>query len=273
MNPFSLPFMRTALAASVFTGTALSLLGVFMTSRRVAFSGLAVSQLAALGTVVGVSLFSFHGGGEALALAFVGSGMFLLSRLSRRKTAPSEAWVACLYVLGAGAAVLILSKAPRGESDTLGVFFGNVLSLKTTEVWESLAMAAGVVVVLGVWLRRWVWVFADSVSAEVSGIAVERWNFLFYALFAVAMTLAIHIVGVLLAFAYLILPAAAGFTAARRMKSLFLVVPLLSAGVTVAGFYASFRLDFPTGPFVAVLLAAVALGAGGFRRMGRGISS
>ena len=258
MNPFALPFMRTALAASVFTGTSLSLLGAFMTSRRVAFSGLAVSQLAALGTVVGVSLLPFHAGGGALALAFVGLGMFLLSRLSRTRTAPSEAWVACLYVLGAGAAVLILSKAPRGESDTLGVFFGNVLSLTTTEVGESLAMAAGVVLVLGVWLRRWVWIFVDSVSAE-SGIAVERWNFLFYALFAVAMTMAIHIVGVLLAFAYLILPAAAGFAAMRRMRDLFLFIPLLAAGITVAGFYASFRMDFPTGPFVAVLLASAAL--------------
>jgi ABC-type Mn2+/Zn2+ transport system permease subunit len=264
MNPFALPFMRTAVAASILTGTALSLLGVFMTARRVAFSGLAVSQLAALGTVVGVSLLEFHLGGGALALAFVGLGMFLLSRLSRTRTVPSEAWVACLYVLGAGAAVLILSKAPRGESDTLGVFFGNVLSLTTTEVWESLAIALTVVGVLGVWLRRWVWIFVDSVSAEVSGIAAERWNFLFYALFAVAMTMAIHIVGVLLAFAYLILPAAAGFTAVRRMRDLFLVVPLTAAAVTVAGFYISFRLDFPTGPFVAVLLAATALLAKGY---------
>ena len=263
MNAFALPFMRTALAASVLTGTALSLLGIFLTARRVAFSGLAVSQLAALGTVVGISLLDFHRGGGGLALVFVGLGMYLLSRLSKTRTAPSEAWVAALYVLGAGAAVLVLAKAPRGESETLGVFFGNVLSLTPTEVGESLALALSVIVLTSVWFRRWLWIFFDPVSAEVSGIAVERWNFLFYALFAVAMTLAIHIVGVLLGFAYLILPATAGFVLVRRVRSLFFFVPVLTALVTVLGFAGSFRFDLPTGPFVAVLLVGTVLLAKG----------
>ena len=68
MNPFALPFMQTALAASLLCGTALALLGVFILVRRVAFSGLAVSQLAALGTVAGVSVLALHGGAAGLAL-------------------------------------------------------------------------------------------------------------------------------------------------------------------------------------------------------------
>lgn len=259
MNPFSLPFMQTALAASLLSGTALALLGVFITARRVAFSGLAVSQLAALGTVVGVSVLSLHAGAEALALTFVGIGMWLLSRFSRTKTVPQESWVACLYVLGAGLSVMILSKAPRGESETLGIFFGNVLSLSRMEVWESLAMLLAVGLVLWLWFHRWIWISFDPVSAEVSGIRIDRWNFLFYALFAVGMTLAIHIFGVLLAFAYLLLPATAGLLMARRMKTLFLIVLLMTWVSTVVGFYASFKWDFPTGPFVAVLMTAIVL--------------
>jgi zinc/manganese transport system permease protein len=262
VNPFALPFMRIALAAGLCSGTALALLGVFLTTRRVAFSGLAVSQLAALGTVAGVALLSqTHWAAEGLALAAVGLGMLLLSRLSKSQRAPAESWVACLYVLGAGAAVLILSKAPRGESETLGLFFGNILALGPAEAWESLALLAVTVLVLGVWRHRWLWISFDPVSAEVSGVRVERWNFLFYGLFALAMTLSIHVVGVLLAFAYLVLPATAGLLLTRRMKALFPAVVLLTAGVTAAGFALSYAMDFPTGPFVACLLAAAALTA------------
>ncbi len=272
MNAFALPFMRIALAAGLLAGTSLALLGVFMTVRRVAFSGLAVSQLAALGTVVGVSLLDIHLGAEALALVFVGLGMVLLSRLSKTRRAPQESWVACLYVLGAGLSVLALSKAPRGESETLGIFFGNVLSLRPAEVWESLAMLAATGLALWVWFRRWIWISFDPVSAEVAGIQVEGWNFLFYSLFAAAMTLGIHIFGVLLAFAYLVLPATAGLLLARRLKALFGVVVLVTAAATVAGFALSFSLDFPTGPFIASLLAAMALAAKGVSRLrgGRG---
>jgi ABC-type Mn2+/Zn2+ transport system permease subunit len=267
MNPFALPFMRIALAAGLLAGTSLALLGVFMTVRRVAFSGLAVSQLAALGTVVGVSLLDVHLGAEGLALAFVGLGMLALSRLSKRRRTPQESWVACLYVLGAGVSVLALSKAPRGESETLGIFFGNVLSLRPAEVGESLAMLAATGLALWTWFRRWIWISFDPVSAEVSGVRVEGWNFLFYALFAAAMTLGIHVFGVLLAFAYLVLPATAGLLLARRMRPLFLTVVLVTAGATVAGFALSFALDFPTGPFIASLLAVTALGAEAFSRL------
>ncbi|HRY29793.1 MAG TPA: metal ABC transporter permease [Elusimicrobiota bacterium] len=254
MNPFSLPFMQTALAASLLAGTTLSLLGTFILARRQVFSGLAVSQLAALGTVVGV-LVGLHYGASLLALAFVGAGMFFIARFSKIREAPSETWVAGLYVLGAGLAVMVLSKAPRGESETMGVFFGNILTLTNREIWESLVMTVLSAGILWVWFPRWVWLSFDPISAEVSGLRVDGWNLLFYSLFAVVMTFSIHILGVLLAFAYLFLPAAAGFLGVRRMRTLFVFVPSAAVGLTVAGFWLSFRWDFPTGPFLAVLMA------------------
>ena len=48
---------------------------------------------------------------------------------------------------------------------------------------------------------------------------------------------------------------AAGFVLVRRVRALFLFVPVLTAAVTVVGFGGSFRFDLPTGPFAAVLLA------------------
>lgn len=265
MNPFSLDFMRTALAASVFAGTALSLIGIFVLARRQVFSGLAVSQLAALGTVVGI-LAGFHHGTLGVALLFVAGGLWASSRLGQRRETPSEAWVGALYVLGAGVSILILSKAPHGESHTMDVFFGNILTLGKWEVLESLFVLALTAVSLLLWFPRWVWVSFDPISAEVAGLNVNRWNALFLIIFAVSMTISIHIFGVLLAFAYLVLPAAAGLTATRRISSLLVFVPLLAVSVTIIGFYFSFRFDFPTGPFVATLLVLLAFVTRVFRR-------
>jgi ABC-type Mn2+/Zn2+ transport system permease subunit len=169
--------------------------------------------------------------------------------------------VATAYILGAAVAVLALSKSPRGEAETLGVFFGNILTLTSLEVWEAgglfLATAGG----LFLWRHRWVWAAVDPVAAEVGRVNVKLWNFIFQLLFAVAITLSIHMFGVLLSFAYLVLPATAGLLVVRQARALFVVAAGIALVTTVVGFELSFRGDFPTGPFIAASLAVVTGGA------------
>ncbi|MCB4757410.1 MAG: metal ABC transporter permease, partial [Elusimicrobia bacterium] len=134
--PFSLPFMQTALLASLLAGSALSLIGIFIFANRNTFSGLSISQFAALGAVIG-ALLGFHWGNFAVALLFVGCGIYFLNRLSRDARIPADSWIGSFYILGAALSVLILSKMAHGEADTMNIFFGNILSLDWTEVLES----------------------------------------------------------------------------------------------------------------------------------------
>lgn len=260
MTFLALPFMRTAFAAGLLAGTALSAIGIFSATRSVSFSGLAASQWAALGGVVGVVL-GLHLWASAFSWAFVLAGLFALAFLSRSRRTSADSWVATLYVLGAALAVLVLSKSARGETEALGVFFGNILTLGTLEVWEASALFMITVTGLAVWFRRWIWLAFDPAGAEVAGVRVSLWNGIFQVFFAAALTLSIHIFGVLLTFAYLILPATAGLLIVRRIWSLVIFCAVSSALITAVGFELSFRWDFPTGPFVAALLALLAIGA------------
>lgn len=65
---------------------------------------------------------------SAFSWAFVLAGLFALAFLSRSRRTSADSWVATLYVLGAALAVLVLSKSARGETEALGVFFGNILN-------------------------------------------------------------------------------------------------------------------------------------------------
>jgi zinc transport system permease protein len=267
MSFLNLPFMRTAFLVSVLAGNALGMIGLFVLLRRIAFAGLAATQLAALGAVVGVLLGHF--GSFGFAVLLVGVGLVFISKTTRIRRVPPEAWVACLYVLGASLAVLILSKAPRGESETMTVFFGNVLSLGPTEVIEAAVVAFLVFTPLLIWTHRLIWMSFDPMAVDVAGFSLGRWTFLFFAVFTYVMTVTIHLFGVLLAFAYLILPAVGALLLTRRVRSLLIVIPAATTAIITTGFELSFRWDFPTGPFIAAVLAGFVLVAGLFRLVKR----
>jgi len=269
MSFLALPFMRTAFVAGLFAGTALSIIGIFSATRSVAFSGLAASQLAALGGVVGIVL-GLHLSASVFSWSFVVAGLMALAFLSRSRKTSADSWVATLYVLGAALAVLVLSKSPRGESEALGVFFGNILSVGTLEVWEAGALFVLTLVGLALWFRRWVWLAFDPMGAEVAGVRVGLWTGIFHVFFAAALTLSIHIFGVLLSFAYLILPATAGLLMVKRVRRLVLFCIVWTATATAVGFDLSFRWDFPTGPFISALLALGALAARVVKKPGDG---
>lgn len=255
--------MKNALLACLFGGLGLALLGVFVLARKEAFSGLAVSQLAALGSVAGILMG--HTGAFGAALLLVVIGLLALNQLTKRNLLPSDAWIVCLYILGAAASVLILEKIPLGEGHTLNIFFGNILSLNAVEIGEAILISVGIIGVGIFWFHRWVWISSDPLVAQVSGIRVSVWNALFYVLLALVMTTAIHLFGVLLAFSYLLLPGSMALLFSKRLNSLFFLIPVITSVATVAGLGLSFVWDLPSGPFIAALLAAGLLFSGAFR--------
>ncbi|MFN0116976.1 MAG: metal ABC transporter permease [Elusimicrobiota bacterium] len=266
---FNLPFIQTSLTASLFAGMALSLLGFFIVMKRLSISGLAVSQMSALGTVLGILIgnllsVEFHHISFAPAFLAVLGSFSLLSILTRVKRISSEIWVSLFYVLGAAISILILSKAPWGEAHTLNIFFGNVLTLGKIEVVESIILFLMTVLILGSWFRRWTYISFDAQAAEVSGIKIKLWDIGFYALFSFAMTLSIHLFGVFLAFAYLILPTGIALLLFKKLRAVLLFIPTVTFLTTLLGFMVSFFQDFPTGPMIASFLAGITVIAGIF---------
>jgi iron/zinc/copper transport system substrate-binding protein/iron/zinc/copper transport system permease protein len=253
--------MQTALIAGLLAGNALALLGVFVLLRGVSFSGLAVSQLAAMGTVIG-TILGLHLGAYWTALACVALGLMIYQRLDRLERAPRDSWIAALYLLAAAGSILLLSKAPHGESHTLQIFFGNLLSLTDHEVYEAVALFCVAVPALVLWRHRLVWITFDPLAAQVAGIPVRRWQLGFFALFAVSMTASIHLFGVMLAFALLLLPAAGAVLWSNGLRTLFVLIPVATTVSVVAGLQLSFTWDFPAGPFIVCLLAGWALASG-----------
>jgi len=116
------------------------------------------------------------------------------------------------------------------------------------------------------WLVRRPLLAASFGGRHLEDPRVLAWDALFYASFAVVVTSSVRVAGVLLVFAFLVVPAAIAALLVRGLTRRLLLAWLVGAGVSAIGLVASYRWDLPTGAAVvsafgaALGLTALALG-------------
>jgi zinc/manganese transport system permease protein len=244
-------------------------LGLHVLARGVIFVDLAFAQVAALG--MAAALLAGHALGSdaayVYALVFTAAGAALFATVRSGATdgathhgdrgggagsIPQEAIIGIVYAVAAALTVMILDRLPQGGDQIKQLLVGDVLAVTGTEVTRTAAVYAGIGLVH--WLVRRP-LLALSFGGEVS--ARRAWDFLFYFTFGVVVTSSVRIAGVLLVFAYLIVPAVAGALVSATVRGRLLVGWTVGFAVSVLGLTASYRWDLPPGAAVVSTFGAV----------------
>lgn len=252
-----LAFLAAPTAACLLLVAILGYLGIHVLRREVIFVDLALAQIAALGTVVAVLVGHEVASPAALVYSLgatvIGAAVFSLSR-TRRERVPQEAIIGISYVVAAAAAILLADRAPEGAEHIKELLAGAIVWV----TWPTAGRVAAVCAVVGAlhWAfrRRFILISEDPAEAERRGWGLRRWDFLFYLLFGVVITLAVSVAGVLMVFAYLVAPAILALSMARRWSHRLLIAWGVGALASVAGLAASYLWDAPSGPAIVCVL-------------------
>jgi zinc/manganese transport system permease protein len=264
--------MAAPFAASMVLVAMLAYLGVHVIAREVIFVDLSLAQMAALGTtsalLFGVAPDSLTGYGFALGFATLGAVIFAATRTRRdRRRVPQEAIIGIVYVIATAASILVADRAPAGAETIKEVLVGSILWV----TWPRIAQLAAVYAALGLlhWLfrDRFLTISLAEGEAEKRGWNLRWWDFVFYMLFGIAITLAVPLAGVLLVFTFLVVPAVIAFLFTRRTTMLIALSWASSAVASAVGLGLSFRYDLPTGPLIVCMFGAVLVLAGAVRRV------
>jgi zinc/manganese transport system permease protein len=175
---------------------------------------------------------------------------------------PQEAIIGIVYAVSAAAAVLVVDRAPQGGEHIKQILVGSILTITPGEVL-ALALLYAPIGLLHWLVRRPLLEISFDPEGAGAQRAVRAWDFVFYASFGVVVTSSVRLAGVLLVFAYLIVPATAAAALAASARGRLLVGWALGVLVSVGGLMASWTWDLPTGATVVVafgvLVAIVAL--------------
>lgn len=235
-------------------------LGIHVIERKVIFVDLALAQIAALGATYAMTLGydpyadSFAVSLFSLAFTFVGAGAFAIARM-RKERVPQEAFIGIIFAAASAAAILLLSKSASGGEELKQMMVGDLLLVTMPSVIQMAILYGSIGVFHVVFRKKFLAISADPEAAEAAGLNVRFWDILFYMSFGVVITKSVAVVGVLLVFSYLVVPA----VIAQMWKDTVRGRLLFGWGVAIAastlGILWSFHSDYPTGPAVVVMLA------------------
>ena len=259
----SFQIMQWPLLACLLLPGLLVYLGLHIVQREIIFVDLALAQVAALGTCFGILLHYEASSWESYALSlgftFIGAGIFTFTRTKSHRV-PQEALIGIVYVVTAALGILLLSRSPEGNEELRRTLIGEVLLVTPGQVMRTF----GLYVVIGLihWFcrRKFLAISFDSDGAVAQGLSLHWWDFAFYAMFGWVVTSFVQIGGVLLVFSFLIVPAVCANFLAERFGAKLLIGWATATLASVAGLYASYELDLPTGAAIVCALGLALIG-------------
>ena len=257
--------MKWPLAACLLLPPLLVYLGLHVVTREVIFVDLALAQVATLGSCVGLILG--YGINDpttfwiSLGVTFLGAAFFSWSRSSRKGAVPQEAIIGITFVVAAAGVILLLSRVVGGKEELEHLLTGDILNITRAEVGRRAALFLVLAGFYATFHERFSLISSDPEAAFARGMKVRLWDFLFYAAFALVVVSFVRVAGVLLTFAYLIVPAVCGVMLAEGWVRRLVVGWGTAVIASLIGLLASFWLDLPTGAAIVVasgLMLAIA---------------
>ena len=257
--------MKWPLAACLLFPPLLVYLGLHVVKREVIFVDLALAQVATLGTCIAL-LMGYHFDDRttfwiSLATTFLGAAFFSWSRSTEKGPVPQEAIIGITFVVAAAGVILLLSRVAGGKEELEHLLTGDILNVTKGEIGQRVLVFAGLGAFYAVYHKRFVLISSAPEQAFAEGVRVRLWDFLFYAAFALVVVSFVRLAGVLLTFAYLIVPAVCGTMLAQQWMKRLAIGWVVAALASLLGLWLSYRLDLPTGAAIVctsgVMLALV----------------
>lgn len=244
------PFMQRAIVGAILMGILGGMLGSFVTLRQLSFFSHAVGHAALVGVALGV-LLQINPTWMLLPFTLV-FGVIVLYFID--KTDLGSDSVLSIVLSGALAIGVILTSLIKGyRGNLMAVLFGDILAINTTDLILTLLVLVGGSIFLLSTLRQQILLTLNPDVAQVQGIPVQLYRYVFVVLLSLAVAVAIKAVGVLLVNAFLVIPASTAKLMSHHF-SRFLVMSVIVGSISsIAGIIVSGIFNFASGPSIVLV--------------------
>ena len=255
----SLPFVQNALLAGILVGVMAALVGSFVILRNLSFIGAGIAHSSFGGVVLGLLI----GVNPLLtALVFSSATGIAIAAFSSKYEINEDSAVGVFFPFTMALGVILLGFVKGYTPDVMGYLFGDILLVSKEDVAFAFLSLLIVGLFFLVFYRALVYITFDEEGARISGIKVQFINYLFLAVIALVVVMAIKIVGIILLSGMIVIPPLISLQFSKNMTTYISLSTVIGALAVVLGLYLSYLFDLPSGATIVsfeFLLLLVAL--------------
>lgn len=262
-----MPFLVCSLLAAM-----LGYLGIHVVKREIIFVDIAMAQIAAVGGIVAHLLFDVHDDSiVAFLCGMVVIGLVAVFFATARVRLPQvslEAIIGVTYAVSAGVALFLVGIAPGGHMHVQKLLSGNLLWTSRADLSWMAAVFTPVITILCAARKPLGQLSEIRKNPASQGNHALVWDVIFYLLLGMAITLAVRLAGIVLVFAYLVIPATLSLMFRLGWMGRILLVWGVGIGASGLGLIFAYQLDFSVGPSIALFLGLGLIWAAAIKRVG-----
>jgi zinc/manganese transport system permease protein len=254
-NLLQYPFIQNAFLAGSVVAVAAGLLGYFLVVRGLTFAGHALSNIGFAGAA-GAVLAGVHPVYGLLAFTV---GASLAISLLGKEIRQRDIAIGVVMTFSLGMGILFLSLYHGYAEQAYSILFGTILGISRADVLASAVSSLALIAILAVMVRPLLFCSFDAEVAEARGVPVRLVGTAFLILTALAISMAVQVVGVLLIFALLVGPAATAIRLTARPARAIALAVGLGLAYTWLGILLAANSTWPVSFFISMLSFGVYL--------------
>ena len=249
-------FMHRALISGIAIAILCSVVGLFLVLRRYSLFGDAIAHSSfggiALGLLAGVyPLWTAYGVSIVSAL--------IITRIKDRFNISGDASIAVLLSSGIAVGLVIIGLSGGFTIDIFSFLFGSILLVSVNDTVLVLALTGVILIVILVLYRQILYSTFNEEQAKVSGIPVEKINYLIVFMAGITVVTSIQLVGVLLISALFVIPNVSAIMYGKGFKQTAIISISFSIFSVVIGILVSYIFDItPAGTIVLISIGLLA---------------
>lgn len=261
----SFGFMQRGLISGIAIAILCSVVGLFLVLRRYSLFGDAIAHSSfggiALGLMSGVyPLWTAYGVSLVSAL--------IITRLKDRFNISGDASVAVLLSSGIAVGLVVIGLSGGFTIDIFSFLFGSILLVSVDDTIMILALTGIILIIILVMYRQLLYSTFNEEQAKVSGIPVEKINYLIVFLAGITVVTSIQLVGVLLISALFVIPNVTAIMYGKGFKQTALISIGFSVFSVIAGILVSYMFDITPAGTIVLLSIGLFAGTMGIRTVG-----
>jgi zinc transport system permease protein len=184
-----------------------------------------------------------------------------MTKLRQSTKVPPDAAVAVLLSSGLALGIVLVSISGGFSVDLFSFLFGSILLVSPDEVYMILGLSAGIMVILLLFYRKFMYIAFDEEQAKVSGLPVSKLNYLFIVLASITVIASIRLVGILLISSLIVIPNITAMLFGKGFKKTALISGMIGVFSVVAGVLISYEANIATGGTIVLVLVMTFLAA------------